>query len=64
MKTGDLVRVKDVYGTYRNEEYRIAMILEGPNEVGKIKVLYSCGSKSWLSSMDVEMVPVGGYLKE
>ena len=68
MKIGDLVRVKDTYtshGIYEGEKYRIAMIVEGPNEVGKVRLLMSDGSSLWHHSSEVEYLPKReGYLKE
>ena len=66
MKIGDLIRVKDIFtshGIYEGENYKIGMILEGPNEVGKIRILFSSGDKKWLHSAEVEYIPKGGYLK-
>ncbi len=68
MNIGDLVKVKDIFtshGLYELEEGRVAMILDGPNEVGKIKLLLSNGDVVWRHSAEVEYLPrTGGYLKE
>jgi hypothetical protein len=69
MKIGDLVRI--TYDTeyernrYAEGEKKIAMIIEGPNEVGKIKVLLSNGVAFWKHCSEVEYMPKDtGYLKE
>ena len=61
MKVGDLVRItysatleKDRYGT---GESKIAMIIEGPNEAGKIKLLLSNGKAFWKHTSEVEYMP-------
>lgn len=68
MKAGDLVRVKiklTAHGLYEEENAKIAMIIEGPNEVGKVKLLFSDGSANWRHSAEVEYMPKGGnYLKQ
>ena len=52
------------HGIYEGEE-KIGMIIEGPNEVGKVRVLFSNGQRSWLHSGDIEYMPKQGrYLKE
>ena len=69
MKVGDLVRItyttaleKDEYGT---DEKKIAMIIEGPNEAGKIKLLFSNGKAFWKHTSEVEYMPKDiGYLKK
>lgn len=68
MKVGDLVKVKDLFtphGIYEGEDYKIAMIVEGPNEVGNIKILLSSGEITWVHSAEVEYLPKNRiYLKE
>jgi len=69
MNVGDLVRItytatleKNRYGT---GESKIAMIIEGPNEAGKIKLLMSNGKSLWKHTSEVEYMPKDtGYLKE
>jgi len=69
MKVGDLVQI--VYVTsierakYLGDESKIAMIVEGPNEVGKIRVLLSNGKTLWKHTSEVEYMPRNlNYLKE
>ena len=68
MKTGDLVRVRRVstaHGSYEEKDLRIAMIIDGPNEVGKIKLLFSDGQVLWRHSAEVDYIPRGArYLNE
>ena len=68
MKVGDLIKIKDIFtshGIYEGSEYAIGMIIAGPNEVGKIRVLLSSGRRVWIHSGEVEYVPKGKrYLKE
>lgn len=68
MKVGDLVAIKSLFtahGSYELGEQVIGMIVDGPNEVGKIRVLLSSGNKMWLHSEEVEYMPKEGrYLKE
>ncbi len=68
MNIGDLVKVSIVYtghGAYTMKNSKIAMIIEGPNEVGKVKLLMSDGSSVWRHSSEVEYMPKkGGYLKQ
>ena len=68
MKVGDLVRISIVYtghGAYAMKDTKLAMIVEGPNEVGNIRVLLSDGSTSWKHCSEVEYLPKKkGYLKE
>ena len=52
MKVGDLVRVGHVA-----DEGKIAMIIEGPNEAGKIKLLLSNGIAFWKHCSEVEYMP-------
>ena len=68
MKVGDLIRIKDLFtshGIYEGEKYQMAMIIEGPNEVAKIRVLLSTGERLWIHCAEVEYFPQHGrYLKE
>ena len=68
MKVGDLVRVKHVstgHGSYEFDSDAVALIVEGPNEVGKIKVLFTDGWITWLHSSEIEYVPKERmYLRE
>ena len=65
MKIGDLVRVPHTYTSHEVCEGRIAMIVEGPNEVGKVRLLLSDGSSIWRHSTEVEYLPKEGvYLKK
>jgi len=68
MKVGDLVRVKDIFtahGLYEAEESKVAMIISGPNEVGKVKLLLSSGQIVWRHTAEVEYMPrPRTYLKE
>jgi hypothetical protein len=67
MKIGDLIRIKDIFtshGIYEGEDYKIGMIVEGPNEVGKIRILFSSGERRWLHSGEVEYVPSMKPLKK
>lgn len=63
MKVGDLVRI--TYDTeYERSKYaegdsKIAMIIEGPNEAGKIKILLSNGMALWKHTSEVEYMPKG-----
>ena len=69
MKVGDLVRLIDVFTTVDfvnipNE--KIVMIIEGPNEVGNIKVLLPNAKTKWVHCSDVEYYTrnTRSYLKE
>ena len=68
VKIGDLVNISIKFtghGTYEDDEPKIEMIVEGPNEVGKIKLLLSDGSTSWRHSSEVDCMPrVKEYLKQ
>ena len=68
MNVGDLIRIKDLFtshGLYEGEKYKVAMIIEGPNEVGKIKILLSSGERLWVHTGEVEIMPKERrYLKE
>lgn len=68
MKIGDLVTIKDIFtshGICEGENYKIGMIIEGPNEVGKIRILLSSGRRLWLHAGEVDYVPKERrYLKE
>ena len=60
MKVGDLIRIKDIFasdGIYEGSEYIVGMIIAGPNEVGKIRVLLSSGQRLWLHAGEVEYMP-------
>lgn len=68
MKVGDLVRITYSATLERSklsdDESKIAMIIEGPNEVGKIKVLLSNGMAFWKHTSEVEYMPKESrYLK-
>ena len=68
MNVGDLIRIKDIFtshGTYEGSEYMVGMIINGPNEVGKVRVLLSTGERIWLHAGELEYVPrQRRYLKE
>ena len=68
MKIGDLISISTAFtahGSYDLQEQKIGMIVEGPNEVGKIRVLMSSGQKLWLHCAEVEILPKNRrYLKE
>lgn len=68
MKIGDLIKFKNLFtshGIYEGEEYKIAMIIEGPNEVAKIRVLLSNGDRIWVHAAEVEHIAKHRrYLKE
>lgn len=68
MKVGDLISVRSLFtahGSYEMKEVKIGMIVEGPNEVGKIRVLMSSGHKMWLHCNEVDLVPKDRrYLKQ
>ncbi len=68
MKIGDLVAIKNLFtahGIYESDEKEIGMIISGPNEVGKIRVLMSSGERIWLHCSEVEYMPKERrYLKE
>tara|TARA_B100000989_G_C19130254_1_gene299058 strand:- start:239 stop:442 length:204 start_codon:yes stop_codon:yes gene_type:complete len=67
MKIGDLVRIVSVFSAHGAFEYtqpKIAMVIDGPNEVGKIKLLLSDGATTWMHSTEVEYLPKNKrYLK-
>lgn len=70
MNVGDLVKLISTV-EFKNRHHQtigptiIAMIIEGPNEVGKIKLLLPCGSTRWSHSTEVEYMPKKmEYLKE
>lgn len=68
MKVGDLVRITYTATLERSrlndDESKIAMIIEGPNEAGKIKVLLSNGMAFWKHTSEVEYMPKESrYLK-
>ena len=68
MNIGDLVKVSIVctgHGAYAMKESKIAMIIEGPNEVGNIKLLLSNAEIRWAHCSEVEYLPrTRSYLKE
>lgn len=68
MKVGDLVKYKESYTTvdlYSGLREKIAMIVEGPNEVGNVRILLPNGKATWVHCSDVEYLPkTRGYLKE
>jgi hypothetical protein len=61
MKVGDLVKIRmksTGHGFYEEEDtQKIAMIIDGPNEVGNIKLLLSTGDVAWRHSAEVEYFP-------
>jgi hypothetical protein len=63
MNVGDLVRI--IYSTtlekdrYNSDENKAAMIIEGPNEAGKIKLLLQNGQAFWKHTSEVEYIPKG-----
>ena len=69
MKVGDLVKLIDTFVTvdYINiPETKIVMIIEGPNEVGNVKVLLPNAKTRWVHCSDVEyyIKNTRSYLKE
>ena len=69
MKVGDLVKLIDTFVTVdfiNVPEVKIAMIIEGPNDVGNIKVLLTNGKAKWVHCSDVQYFPRNdrNYLKE
>ena len=68
MKVGDLIVIRSLFtahGSYDMGNNKIAMIVEGPNEVGKIRVLTSSGQRMWLHCNEVDLLPKSRrYLKE
>ena len=70
MKVGDLVKYTESYMTvdlYPMPQERIAMIIEGPNEVGNIRILLPNGKVTWVHCSDVSYLPrqtTRSYLKE
>lgn len=69
MKTGDLVKLLDSFMTVDFVEMpstKIVMIIEGPNDVGNIKVLLPNAKTKWVHCSDVEYVKnsLRNYLKE
>ena len=69
MNVGDLVKIKRVFTTVDHypfdEIVQIAMIIDGPNEVGKLKALLSNGKTIWVHSAEVEYMPKErSYLKK
>ena len=67
MKIGDLVKIRNTFtahGSYESEESKIAMIIDGPNEVSKIKLLLATGDIVWRHTGEVEYMPrEKNYLK-
>tara|TARA_R100000005_G_C4860289_1_gene122080 strand:- start:115 stop:291 length:177 start_codon:yes stop_codon:yes gene_type:complete len=45
------------HGTYEEKADKVAMIVEGPNEVGNIKLLLSNGEVTWRHCSEVEYMP-------
>ena len=68
MKIGDLVRVNlkiTGHGSFEETETKIAMIVEGPNEVGNVRLLLPDATSVWRHSAEVEYLPREGvYLKK
>ena len=69
MNVGDLVKITYAATLERDglndDESKIAMIIEGPNEAGKIKLLFSNGKAFWKHTSEVEYMPKDiGYLKK
>lgn len=70
MKVGDLVKYSESYMTVDfcpQPREKIAMIVEGPNEVGNIRILLSNGKSTWVHCSDVSYFPkdtIRSYLKE
>ena len=69
MKVGDLVRLIDTFTTVdfvNMPNEKIVMIIEGPNEVGNIKVLLPNANTRWVHCSDVEYYTrnTRSYLKE
>ena len=68
MKIGDLVRINmkfTAHGTYEEDGSKIAMIVEGPNAVGKVKLLLPNGATVWKHAAEVEYMPrEGKYLQK
>ena len=69
MKVGDLVKLIDTFVTVdfiNVPEEKIVMIIEGPNEVGNIKVLLPNAKTKWVHCSDVEYYTrnTRSYLKE
>ena len=68
MKVGDIVRLTEQFITVDHcyvGEYKTVMIVEGPNEVGNIRVLLPNASTRWVHCSDVEyLTQTRRYLKE
>ena len=69
MKVGDLVKLLDTFVTVdfvHLPEKKIAMIVEGPNEAGNVKVLLPNASTRWVHCSDLEYFPrdTERYLKK
>lgn len=68
MKIGDVVKLTEEFITadfcYVGEEHTV-MIIDGPNEVGNVKVLLPTGSTRWLHCSEVKhYAEKGVYLKK
>lgn len=67
MKVGDLVRLMTsftAHGSYEPDVIRVAMIIEGPNDAGKVKLLLPTGDVTWRHSTELEYIPrERSYLK-
>ena len=68
MRVGDLVKYTESYMTvdlYPVPQERIAMIVEGPNEVGNVRILLPNGKSAWVHCSDVSYLSrERSYLKE
>ena len=68
MKVGDIVRLTEQFITVDHcyvGDYKTVMIVEGPNEVGNIRVLLPDASTRWVHCSDVEyFIHTRRYLKE
>lgn len=68
MKIGDIVRFSDIFVTTdmcQVPDIKVVMIIDGPNEVGNIKVLLPTGETQWIHCSDVEYMQKGKmYLRD
>ena len=68
MQVGDLVRMKHCFtghGAYEEDPSSVAIIILGPNEVGKVRLLMPNGDLVWRHSDEVEYLPNNRqYLKQ
>ena len=68
MQVGDLVRIKHCFtghGAYEEDPDYVAIIIFGPNEVGKIRLLMPNGELAWRHTEEVEYLPRSRqYLKQ